>query len=181
MTLGQVKSSPNFCSFGPQRAEKHNIWRRKNTNLNFNSGLCTWIISSPIDGIVGPSPDYPVGEDLLLWCQFAAYALSPLFFEVTSGEGEAEWPLSCVCALIHGFANCIWNLTYFHCWFKKLVGGIALRLLSKINHLSLLTHKLHEVAEYDWDGHVEQVHQFIHMASPWNQIWMWLFLFWSNF
>ena len=25
MTLGQVKSSPNFCSFGPQRAEKHNI------------------------------------------------------------------------------------------------------------------------------------------------------------
>ena len=25
MTLGQVKSSPNFCSFGPQRAEEHNI------------------------------------------------------------------------------------------------------------------------------------------------------------
>ena len=25
MTLGQVKSSPNFCSFGPQRAEKRNI------------------------------------------------------------------------------------------------------------------------------------------------------------
>ena len=39
-TLGQVKSSPNFCSFGLQRAEKRNIWRRKNTNLNLNSGLC---------------------------------------------------------------------------------------------------------------------------------------------
>ena len=25
MTLGQVKSSPNFCSFGQQRAEKRNI------------------------------------------------------------------------------------------------------------------------------------------------------------
>ena len=25
MTLGQVKSSQNFCSFGPQRAEKRNI------------------------------------------------------------------------------------------------------------------------------------------------------------
>ena len=25
MTLGQVKSSPNFGSFGPQRAEKRNI------------------------------------------------------------------------------------------------------------------------------------------------------------
>ena len=25
MTLGQVKSSPNFCSFGPQRGEKRNI------------------------------------------------------------------------------------------------------------------------------------------------------------
>ena len=25
MTLGHVKSSPNFCSFGPQRAEKRNI------------------------------------------------------------------------------------------------------------------------------------------------------------
>ena len=121
--LGQVKSSPNFCSFGPQRAEKRNIWRRKNTNLNLNSGLCTWIISSPIDGIVGPSPDYPVGEDLLLWCQFATYALSPLFFEVTSGEGEAEWPLSCVCALIHGFDNCIWNLTYFHCWKTQQTPG----------------------------------------------------------
>ena len=24
MTLGQVKSVPNFCSFGPQRAEKRN-------------------------------------------------------------------------------------------------------------------------------------------------------------
>ena len=33
MILGQVKSSPNVCSFGPQRAEKHNIWRGKNTNL----------------------------------------------------------------------------------------------------------------------------------------------------
>ena len=38
MTLGQVKSSPNFCSFGSQRAEKRNIWRRKNTNINLNSG-----------------------------------------------------------------------------------------------------------------------------------------------
>ena len=34
MTLGHVKSSSNFCSFGPHRAEKRNIWRRKNTNLN---------------------------------------------------------------------------------------------------------------------------------------------------
>ena len=42
MILGQVRSSPNFCSFGPQRAEKRNIWRRKNTNLNLNSGLCQW-------------------------------------------------------------------------------------------------------------------------------------------
>ena len=39
MTLGQVKSSPNFCLFGPQRAEKRNIWRGKNTILNLNSGL----------------------------------------------------------------------------------------------------------------------------------------------
>ena len=39
MTLGQVRSSPNFCSFGQQRAEKHNFWRQKNTNLNLNSGL----------------------------------------------------------------------------------------------------------------------------------------------
>ena len=35
MTLGQVKISPNFCSFGPQRAEKRNIWRR-NHKLKFN-------------------------------------------------------------------------------------------------------------------------------------------------
>ena len=40
--LGQVKSSPNFCSFGPQRAEKRNIWRPKKTNLNLNSGLWWW-------------------------------------------------------------------------------------------------------------------------------------------
>ena len=40
ITLGQVKSSPNFCSFGPQRAEERNIWRGKNTKLNLNSGLC---------------------------------------------------------------------------------------------------------------------------------------------
>ena len=33
MTLGQVKSVPNFCLFGPQRAEKGNIWRRKNRNF----------------------------------------------------------------------------------------------------------------------------------------------------
>ena len=38
MTSGQVKS---FCLFGQQRAEKRNIWRWKNTNLNLNSGL--WI------------------------------------------------------------------------------------------------------------------------------------------
>ena len=41
MTLGQVKSSPNFCLFGPQRAEKRNIWRQKNTNLNLTAGLCS--------------------------------------------------------------------------------------------------------------------------------------------
>ena len=42
MTLGrQVKSSPNFSSFGQQRAEKRNIWRGKHTNLNLNSGLCS--------------------------------------------------------------------------------------------------------------------------------------------
>ena len=35
MNLGQVKSSPNFCSFFPQRAEKRNILRRKN-KLKFN-------------------------------------------------------------------------------------------------------------------------------------------------
>ena len=29
MTLGQVKSSLNICSFGPQRDEKRNIWRGK--------------------------------------------------------------------------------------------------------------------------------------------------------
>ena len=40
MTLVQVESSPNLCSFGPQRAEKRNIWRWKNKNLNLNSGLC---------------------------------------------------------------------------------------------------------------------------------------------
>ena len=45
MTLGQVRSSPNFCSFGPQRAEKRNIWRGKNTNLNLNSGLWSWGLS----------------------------------------------------------------------------------------------------------------------------------------
>ena len=39
VTLGQVKSSPNFCSFGPQRAEKSNIWRWKNTNVILNSRL----------------------------------------------------------------------------------------------------------------------------------------------
>ena len=39
MTLGQVIISPNFCSFGPQRADKRNIWRRKNTNLNLPDGL----------------------------------------------------------------------------------------------------------------------------------------------
>ena len=44
MTLGQVKSSPNFCAFGPQRAEKRNIWRRKNTILNLNSGLWIWFV-----------------------------------------------------------------------------------------------------------------------------------------
>ena len=46
MTLGQVKSSLNFCSFGPQRAEKRNIWRRKNRNLNLNSGPWWWKPSS---------------------------------------------------------------------------------------------------------------------------------------
>ena len=40
MTLGQVKNSRNVCSFGPQRAEKCNIWRGKNSNLNSTSGLC---------------------------------------------------------------------------------------------------------------------------------------------
>ena len=49
MTLGQVKSSPNFCSFAPQRAEKRNIWRRKNTNLNLNSGLCSSPFCDPKD------------------------------------------------------------------------------------------------------------------------------------
>ena len=39
MTLGQVKSVPNFCSVGPQRVEKHNIW--KNANLNYISALCS--------------------------------------------------------------------------------------------------------------------------------------------
>ena len=49
MTLGQVNSSPNFYSFGPQRAEKCNIWRRKNTNLNFNS----WHRSLPYERFKG--------------------------------------------------------------------------------------------------------------------------------
>ena len=41
MTLGQVKIVPNFCQFGPQGAEKHNFWKKKNANPNYITGLCT--------------------------------------------------------------------------------------------------------------------------------------------
>ena len=60
------------------------------------------IWNTPIDGIVGPGPDYPVGEDLFLWSQLTGNALSPLLFEVTARAGEAERPLSRVCAIICG-------------------------------------------------------------------------------
>ena len=33
MNLAQIKSTPNFCLFGPQRAEKCNFWREKSQTL----------------------------------------------------------------------------------------------------------------------------------------------------
>ena len=35
-----------FCQICPQTAEKSNIWRRKNANLNLNSGLWPWVTRS---------------------------------------------------------------------------------------------------------------------------------------
>ena len=84
MTLGrQVKSSPNFSSFGQQRAEKRNIWRGKHTNLNLNSGLCS------------EKKEMPVLDAELLWellyFRPSLGVKKCLFFLLLTVQSPAKW------------------------------------------------------------------------------------------